>query len=100
MIGRRLADGDFPEQPGDYSKFEQARGEAWWMVIAPNGGPACLIGKPNADGSPYHWVEEHEDGTITVQPMPPDAPEERRNSNSILWNGWHGYIRRGIWEGC
>jgi hypothetical protein len=38
-----------------------------------------------------HTITEHEDGTITVSP-------------SILyhghanWEGWHGYLERGVWR--
>lgn len=38
-----------------------------------------------------HDVEEHDDGTITVNP-------------SILINDgrteWHGYLKRGVWSEC
>lgn len=101
MIGRRLADGEHPVAPGDYSKFRVQSVEGpvdAWMVKVPTGGPACLLGRPNADGSAYHWVRENDDGTITVEPNPLDAPPERRNSNSIGWNGWHGYIDAGAWR--
>lgn len=98
MQGTRLEDGTYPENPGEYSKFPQADGVAWWCVKVPTGGPATFIGRPNSDHSPYHWVKENEDGTITVEPNPQDAPPERRNSNSILWNNWHGYIYDGEWR--
>lgn len=99
MEGRRIPDGEYPEGAGEYSKHN-INDEECWIATVPTGGSAVLLGRRNRDGSPYHWVEEHEDGTITVQPNPPDAPPERRNSNSIAWNDWHGYIRRGIWETC
>lgn len=34
-----------------------------------------------------HEVAEHDDGTITVSP-------------SIVGNGFHGYLERGIWRDC
>ena len=107
MQGTRIPDGDWPENPGDYAKYflsksgkEPNESIPIWMVKVPTGGSVIMLGAPNDDGSPYHWVQEHEDGTITVQPNPPDAPPERRNSNSILWNDWHGYIYRGEWRPC
>lgn len=98
LKGRRLEDGRYPETPGDYAKFPQSDGEAWWCVKAPSGGPSFFLCRPTTDGSARHWVRENEDGTITVEPNPPDAPPERRNSNSILWNGWHGWIYDGVWR--
>ena len=40
-----------------------------------------------------HDVDEHDDGTITIEAKP-------TNSNSILcpFCGWHGYIDRGVWR--
>lgn len=66
--------------------------EVWW--IRPPCGHNNLLGpKPAGAG---HEVDEHEDGTISVQPKP-------GNSNSILCMtpvdgqpcGWHGYVNRG-----
>lgn len=39
-----------------------------------------------------HEVDEHGDGTFSVQPKP-------SNSNSILCRvcGWHGYVDHNIW---
>lgn len=111
MLGRRLSDGNLPEKPGDYSKIEipvsmpdgGIERHIAWMMMSPDGGPVFFIGRPNPDGSPYHWVVENEDGTITVEHDPPDAPEDRRNSNSIkapMYKGseWHGYIDHGVWN--
>jgi hypothetical protein len=97
MIGVRFPDGEYVDRPGGYSKYQFAE-EVCWMICVPTGGRPFLIGRRNRDGSPYHWVRENEDGTITVEPNPPDAPDDRRNSNSIQFNGWHGYIRDGVWE--
>lgn len=100
MNGRRLPDNAYPEEPGDYSRarIQDKDGTpiegAWWVKV-PTGGPIILIGRPNDDGSPYHHVEENDDGTITVRPNPPGDPT---NSNSILWNDWHGYIDSGVWN--
>jgi len=54
-----------------------------WMMHIPNFGLGNLAG---------HRVEEHEDGTISVQP------------SIKIWDGtptvYHGYLTRGIWEDC
>lgn len=100
MIGKRFPDGEWFDEAGGYSKHTivLADGEHMaWLLKVPTGGPNIFIGKPNSDGSAYHWVRENPDGTITVEPHPPDAPEDRRNSNSILHYGWHGYIYDGVW---
>jgi hypothetical protein len=99
MIGKRVPDGEYPTEPGSYSKHTSDGTESW-LIVVPTGGPACIIGKPNSDGSDYHWVRENDDGTITVEQQPADAPLDRRNSNSIQWNGWHGYIHDGVWTAC
>jgi hypothetical protein len=57
-----------------------------WMLYL----PGCGIG-----GLPFHTVEEHLDGTITVKP-------------SVLMNGHkngeptlrHGFLTRGVWKDC
>jgi len=100
MLGRRFPDGDWPTEPGGYAKTQMSDGTVVWVLRVPIGGSCFMIGDGSgrdANGQ-RHWVQEHEDGTITVQPNPPDARPERRNSNSILFNGWHGYIYRGEWR--
>ena len=96
MQGRRLPDGQFPELPGEYSKMAYQDGVTTWIVCAPDGGPKFQLANatsPDPAGR-VHEVEEHEDGTITVEPKP-------HNSNSILSpRGWHGWIRHGVWEPC
>lgn len=89
MQGKRIADGKWPENPGEYAKFVNPDGVNW-MVCPPvdgaekNFGP-CSIAK--------HAVVEHEDGTITVSP-----------SILISDNGWHptwhGFLEHGIWRTC
>jgi hypothetical protein len=77
--GRRLEDGRYPEQPGDYSRVD---GE-WWAKVPATG---CSSGSLRD-----HEVEEHEDGTITVTPsilMPAHGDRP----------GWHGYLERGTWR--
>lgn len=64
-----------------------------WFVRPPCGHHFFLAGPEK----PAHFVEEHEDGMITVRSHPPADPE---NSNSIMCPecGWHGYIDHGIWK--
>jgi len=88
--GKRIADGEWPENLGEYSKhqIEKQSGEKniVWFCIPPKAGIGC--GSLSA-----HTVVEHEDSTITVSP-------------SILFNadsrtsGWHGYLEKGIWREC
>lgn len=95
--GARIKDCTYPENPGDYSKCHSIRDgveSTVWFIKVPTGGSVLVIGRPNIDGSPHHYVEENDDGTITVRPHPPGDPD---NSNSILWAGWHGYIVNGVW---
>lgn len=66
-------------------------GVVCWHARPPGCDHNCLLGpEPPASG---HEVDEHEDGTITVEPKP-------GNSNSILCPicGWHGYIYRGVFQ--
>lgn len=79
MVGRRLPDDGFTfhsMKPGDYGRL---RGH--WAICTPVEGAGWPL-----DG---RWtVFEHEDGTITVNP-------------SIHEIGiWHGWLKRGIWEGA
>lgn len=75
--GRRVEDGTDPQdlRPGDYAK----RGARWWVCL-PTGQLGLLD-----DG----WtVTEHDDRTVTVSPSIHDAPE-----------GWHGFLKAGVWVG-
>lgn len=90
MQGERVADSEYPTEPGQYSKHILSDDSVVWICVVPTGRPAVRLGKPNKDGSPHHHIEEHEDGTISIMPQP-------SNSNSILWNNWHGYIDKGHW---
>ena len=83
MLGKRIADGAWPENPGEYSKHRvQDQGIAWFVYPPiPDFGPASIA---------KHTVIEHGDGTITVSP-------------SILITGvkqWHGYLEHGVWREC
>lgn len=90
-------------EPGDYGRHMvrlspgiSTEGEpfwAWW-VCTPNG----LFGRLSMpeDSPHHHYVEEHDDGTVTIVP-------QEGNTNSILVKGangveWHGWIRHGVWE--
>jgi hypothetical protein len=87
----RFADFEYPQDPG-YAKWPTDDGYDAWMVMTPD---RCLfmLANPGSNiGGAVHEVEEHEDGTITVEPRP-------GNSNSILSpKGWHGYIDHGVWR--
>jgi hypothetical protein len=108
--GRRLPDAPLSSLPeeirrGDYWKVVDKSGEPLrsdepgnltgtvWMVVAPIGdGDGYAIGRLTK-----HTVREHEDGTISVR-------AGDGSSNSILISrgdhSWHGYIERGVWQGC
>jgi hypothetical protein len=68
--------------PGAYMKIlREDTEETWcWYVRSPDGDIATL-------GFKSHEVVEHPDGTITVSP-------------SIVMpnNGWHGFLRAGVWS--
>lgn len=77
---------NFPENPGEYCKHIDSKGNPHWFVFPPAPGLCC--------GSiSNHTVVEHDDGTITVSP-------------SILFHkdnihpAWHGYLEKGIWREC
>lgn len=57
----------------------------WWEVTTPDGH----VGSLNPE---VHKIEEHDDGTITVSPS---LDMSKRHPG-----GWHGYLRRGIFESC
>ncbi len=89
MIGKRLPDGSWPENAGEYCKDEDGR----WIAVPPDG---CGIIMLTRKGPPeQNWtVTEHEDGTISVSPSihilgEPGKPDR-----------WHGYLERGIWREC
>ena len=86
MIGKRVKDGDWPENPGEYSKWIR-NGKVRWFVIPPKSGLPCGY-------LDDHTIIEHEDGTITVSPS---ILFEKRNEN---FPGWHGYLEKGIWREC
>lgn len=95
MIGKRCVDHDefFASGPGAYlSVSVRSEGESFeaWFLKPPCGHQMFLAYDPRQGA--VHEVDEHEDGTISVLP-------KTGNSNSILCHcGWHGYIRRGVFE--
>lgn len=103
MQGRRRPDGtsSMELEPGDFAKhhttnFDQTEHWDMWFVCAPDGRVFYLANQHDRDRKGrFHEVEEHEDGMISVVPRP-------NNSNSIQskhdGTGWHGWIRRGVWE--
>ncbi len=82
--GKRLPDGSEEFKEGEYAK----EGADRWWAWPPGGFGLASI----RVGSGHHHVDEHEDGTITVQP-------------SIRWahgakdgGDWHGFLERGVWR--
>lgn len=102
MKGERRPDGTNPLdlKSGDYAKtnfgVNDQKYETWW-IRTPNGilGRLAVRGSGEVPQPHGHEVDEHEDGTISVQPKP-------HNSNSILaveeGDSWHGYIDHGEWK--
>ncbi len=98
--GRRVEDHDdfYADPPGVWWKWESVNlsdggpSVVRWMVRPPCGHHFMLAPGGERAG-PAHDVDEHDDGTITVEPKP-------TNSNSILCPlcGWHGYLERGVWR--
>lgn len=75
MQGRRVSTFADASQPGDYCLM---RSGALWVIL-----PSGIHGRID----PEEWtITEEEDGTITVDPSIHDAPD-----------GWHGWLRHGVW---
>ena len=83
LTGRRRPDTRDGDLPGDLQFGDYWRSNGIWTVYIP-GGPVGTL--------PNHHVEEHEDGTITVEPGGGGI------SNSIPGHRFHGWIRRGVWD--
>ncbi len=82
MQGKRrdLGVDEYALEMGEYGKNEKGK----WYCRPP--APGYGTG-----GLSNHSVSEHEDGTITVSP------------SILFYNhdgspGWHGYLKRGVWE--
>jgi hypothetical protein len=86
MVGKRLPDVQNSEsfttlQSGEYIHL---LGADIWIMCSPRGDLGTINDKS--------WsIETHEDGSITVSPS---IWFDRQN------NGWHGYLKKGIWEEC
>lgn len=81
MTGHRLPDNTAPWElkAGDYCFRGEGDQRFLWVCLPSGVGPSRLEG----------WdVVEHEDGTVTVSPSILDRGTE---------NGWHGYLKRGVW---
>lgn len=90
MQGRRLED-YFDDRegftwdevkPGDYFKCRGPQQDGVsFIVCAPNGDHGRICSR-------VWYIEEHDDGSITVSPS--------------IWcntpNGWHGYLEKGVWR--
>ena len=109
--GRRIPDGEWFEwhergdlRPGDYGRVITSRGDprsaARWFNITPDGEMGVLR-HDHGDGSAFHQVIEHENGTITVCPSIQGkviASESVSGGGPISANGWHGWLERGVWR--
>jgi hypothetical protein len=92
MIARRVKalPGLYPYEietilkPGEYCRCEEF--PELWIIMAPNGDLAS-INNPSKDPSKC-FVEEHEDGTISIQP----ASIQFRNGKN-----YHGYLKHDVW---
>lgn len=75
---------DLPAHYGRVTAEAGQRGAVgWWQVTTPDGSLGCLDPK-------VHTVTEHEDGTITVEPS---LDMSKRKPG-----GWHGWLRKGVFE--
>ena len=77
-------DGKLWLSEGTYGKDADGR----WLARP----PGCSMGSLE-----NHEVEEHEDGTITVTPS---ILIHVGDGEGGMKEGWHGYLKRGVWEEC
>lgn len=89
MQGRRIADGLWPENPGEYSKHKTDQGVIWFCCAPLDPGKGLIVGSLK-----NHAITEHDDGTITA------APSIFFNMNYSHLPQWHGYLEHGIWREC
>lgn len=103
MQGRRLPDATWPhclsgEGDGTLDVDEFRDGDYWKLHGRPGfDEPTWMLYYHGAAGIPLHFVDEHDDGTISVLPQ---ANEDSMNSIAISDGSgeiFHGYIRRGVW---
>jgi hypothetical protein len=81
MRGTRRPDGTLPHEleAGEYALASPDARTVW--LCSPEGQAGHVT-------VPTWAVEVHEDETVTIDP-------------SIWWDrptGWHGFLRRGVWE--
>jgi hypothetical protein len=87
LQGKRLPDGAFPGNPGEYCKNEHGR----WLACPPDG--CGVIGLTNIGNRSWNVVE-HPDGTISV------TPSIRILGDKGKPDRWHGFLTKGIWKEC
>lgn len=91
--GRRVdgADAVWDGEPGSYYLSEDRR--ILWVQV-PSGESIRLPVQegpdPGQEEPPVWGFTEHEDGSITVVPSINVHP-------SLGVNGWHGFLRAGVW---
>ena len=92
--GKRVdpdADSQLLLKEGEYGKRTddtRVPGGVWY--VRP---PGCHMGSLAG-----HKVEEHEDGTISVSPS--ILINYRDATGQPGFEGWHGYLKRGVFEKC
>lgn len=94
MTGRRLPDAQWPDVLPDTDDLRD--GDYWKVLGAPEGEVTWCLYYGGAARIPHHFVDEHEDGTISVTQQP-----NGESLNSVLITGprsWHGWIYRGVWK--
>ena len=89
--GKRIPDGQWPENPGEYSKHKTSLGVVWFFIPP----KALTEDGPDIASIRNHTVIEHEDGTITVSPSILVTYYAGDKTTS-----WHGYLEKGIWREC
>lgn len=105
LVGRRIPvteDGKLPEleQPGDYcGPISGYTGPAEAIFfLKPNardeGAPPAARSIQHVAIPPHSYVEE-DDGTLTISSSISDRKASSPNGAS---DGWHGFLRRGVWE--
>jgi hypothetical protein len=92
----------FPEA-GDLYYADWYKGEPRLMGITPNGklwnidGMANNCTKPN-DGNHKCWTRKGEPPNVDVGKQ--YGPTCNAGAGSIVVDGWHGFLRNGVWVEC
>ena len=95
MQGKRIADGEWPEHPGEYGYPEVGR----LIAMTPSGHLVMLKGH----GKDKDWnIVEHEDGAITASPSIRILNYIKNEKGEWIEgpDRWHGYLEHGIWREC